>query len=107
MAAYRRVYDSPHQQADCPEPRSALEPYAWQSSMAFLHMHETTIDLYVLAHYQITALHLNDGQPHWHVSHAPVSVTGMDRCDCIVCQNIQIYSTLESSSYIEFVEQCK
>ena len=28
MAAYRRVYDSRHLQADCQEPRSALEPYA-------------------------------------------------------------------------------
>ena len=28
MAAYRRVYDSRHLQADCREPRSAPEPYA-------------------------------------------------------------------------------
>jgi len=28
MAAYRRVYDSHHLQADCPEPGSAPEPYA-------------------------------------------------------------------------------
>ena len=28
MAAYRRVYDSPHLQADCQEPGSAPEPYA-------------------------------------------------------------------------------
>ena len=28
MAAYSRVYDSRHQQADCQEPGSALEPYA-------------------------------------------------------------------------------
>ena len=27
MAAYRRVYDSRHQQADCQEPESAPEPY--------------------------------------------------------------------------------
>jgi len=27
-AAYRRVYDSHHLQADCQEPESALEPYA-------------------------------------------------------------------------------
>ena len=32
-AAYRRVYDSRHLQADCQEPRSAPEPYARQSSM--------------------------------------------------------------------------
>jgi len=28
MAAYRRVYDSRHLQADCQEPVSAPEPYA-------------------------------------------------------------------------------
>ena len=28
MAAYRRVYDCRHLQADCQEPRSAPEPYA-------------------------------------------------------------------------------
>ena len=28
MAAYRRVYDTRHLQADCQEPRSAPEPYA-------------------------------------------------------------------------------
>jgi len=28
MAAYRRVYDSHHLQADCQEPESAPEPYA-------------------------------------------------------------------------------
>jgi len=28
MAAYRRVYDSRHLQADCKEPGSAPEPYA-------------------------------------------------------------------------------
>jgi len=33
MAAYRRVYDSRHLQADYQEPGSAPEPYAWQSSM--------------------------------------------------------------------------
>ena len=32
MAAYRRVYDSRHPQADCQEPGSAPEPYARQSS---------------------------------------------------------------------------
>ena len=32
MAAYRRVYESHHLQADCQEPGSAPEPYARQSS---------------------------------------------------------------------------
>jgi len=32
MAAYRRVYDSRHPQADCQEPGSAPEPYAQKSS---------------------------------------------------------------------------
>jgi len=37
MAPYRRVYDSRHLQADCQEPGSAPEPYAWQSSMGYLY----------------------------------------------------------------------
>ena len=35
MAAYRRVYDSRHLQADCQKPGSAPEPYARQSSMGY------------------------------------------------------------------------
>jgi len=35
MAAYRRVYDSRHLQADCQEPGSAPERYARQSSMGY------------------------------------------------------------------------
>jgi len=38
MAAYSRVYDSRHLQADCQEPRSAPEPYARQSSMGYLYL---------------------------------------------------------------------
>ena len=34
MAAYCRVYDSRHLQADCQKPGSAPEPYARQSSIA-------------------------------------------------------------------------
>ena len=37
MAAYRRVCDSRHLQADCQEPGSAPEPYARQSSMGCLY----------------------------------------------------------------------
>jgi len=33
MAAYRRVYDSRHLQANCQDPGSAPEPYARQSSI--------------------------------------------------------------------------
>ena len=36
MAAYRRVYDSRHLQADCKAPGSAPEPYARQSRMGYL-----------------------------------------------------------------------
>ena len=44
MAAYRRVYDSRHLQADCQEPGSAPEPYARQSSMGyFFHGRERSI----------------------------------------------------------------
>jgi len=42
MAAYHRVYDSRHLQADCQEPGSAPEPYDRPSSMGnglpFLHI---------------------------------------------------------------------
>jgi len=38
MAAYRRVYDSRHLQADCQEPGSAPEPYAWQSSVGYIYV---------------------------------------------------------------------
>ena len=37
MAAYRRVYDSRHLQADCQGPGSAPEPYALQSSMGTIN----------------------------------------------------------------------
>ena len=43
MAAYRRVYDSHHLQADCQEPGSAPEPYARQSSMGYLYLFSTNI----------------------------------------------------------------
>ena len=36
MAAYRRVYESHHLQADCQVPGSAPEPYARQSTMGYL-----------------------------------------------------------------------
>ena len=36
MAAYHRVYDKRHLQADCQEPGSAPEPYARLSSMGYL-----------------------------------------------------------------------
>jgi len=38
MAAYYRVYDSRHLQADCQEPGSAPGPYARQSSMGYLYL---------------------------------------------------------------------
>jgi len=38
MAAYRRVDDSCHLQADCQEPGSAPEPYARLSSMGYLYL---------------------------------------------------------------------
>ena len=37
-AAYRRVYDSRHLQADCKEPGSAPELYARQSSIGYLYL---------------------------------------------------------------------
>jgi len=46
MAAYRRVYDSHHLQADCQEPGLAPEPYARQSSMGDLYLFYTTTTLH-------------------------------------------------------------
>jgi len=43
VAAYRRVYDSRHIQADCEEPGSAPEPYARQSSMGYLYLLPTDL----------------------------------------------------------------
>jgi len=43
MAAYRRVYDSRHLQADCQEPESAPEPYARQSSTGCLYLFSTEL----------------------------------------------------------------
>ena len=45
MAAYRLVYDSRHQQADCQEPGSAPEPYARQSSMGYLYLFYFTVTM--------------------------------------------------------------
>jgi len=38
MAAYHRVYDSRHLQADCQEPGSAPEPYALRSITGYLYL---------------------------------------------------------------------
>ena len=38
MAAYRRVYDSRHRQADCQEPGSAPEPYARNRVLAMFYV---------------------------------------------------------------------
>jgi len=38
MAAYRRVYDLRHLQADCQGPGSAPEPYVGQLSMGYLYL---------------------------------------------------------------------
>ena len=46
MAAYRRVYDSRHLQADCQEPGSALEPYARYSSMGYFYLFYVFLKLF-------------------------------------------------------------
>jgi len=53
MAAYRRVYDSRHLQADCQEPGSAPEPYARQSSMGYLFS-------YLIIIFDAKEMHLGD-----------------------------------------------
>jgi len=45
MAAYRRVYDSRHLQADCQEPGSAPEPYTLGSRVwATVNQHLPCVD---------------------------------------------------------------
>ena len=54
MAAYRRVYDSHHLQADCQEPGSAAEPYA--------QVIEYGVPLLVMCrcqHYKLQLFHTN------------------------------------------------
>jgi len=48
MAAYRRVYDSRHLQADCQEPGSAPEPYTRLSSMGYLYLFYNGVNVYEL-----------------------------------------------------------
>ena len=43
MAAYYRVYDSCHLQADCQEPGSAPKPYARQLSTGYLYPFFTSL----------------------------------------------------------------
>jgi len=49
MAAYRRVYDSRHLQADCQEPGLAPEPYARQSSVGYLFNRHSRNDCMMMA----------------------------------------------------------
>ena len=50
MAAYRRVYDSRHLQADCQESGSAAEPYARQSSTVYRYLFYTCSICYAPGH---------------------------------------------------------
>ena len=50
MAAYRRVYDSRHLQADCQEPGSSPEPYARKSSMGYLYLFIVVHCIIILRH---------------------------------------------------------
>jgi len=56
MAAYRRVYDSRHMQADCQEPGSAPEPYARQSSMGYFYLFSAQRSFYRGAYYRLLRL---------------------------------------------------
>jgi len=47
MAAYRRVYDSGHLQADFQQPCSAPEPYVRQSSMGYIYLLRPTRALWL------------------------------------------------------------
>ena len=56
MAAYRRVYDSRHLQADCQEPGSASEPNARQSSMGYVYLFFTFHNDYTV--YPVNTFHV-------------------------------------------------
>jgi len=53
MAAYRRVYDSRHVQADCQEPGSAREPHARQSNMGCLYLFHLGCEILAGADYHV------------------------------------------------------
>ena len=65
MAAYRRVYDSRHLQADCQEPGSAPEPYAWQSRMGYLFSLRTAVQFSSCAKEEALASVLSDQPPQF------------------------------------------
>jgi len=48
MAAYSRVYDSRHLQADCQQPGPAPEPYAQNSSMGYFTFTNLPLPLLIL-----------------------------------------------------------
>jgi len=58
MAAYRRVYDSRHLQADCQEPGSAPEPYARQLSMGY-HTRYIQYNTWQYKALNVTTMHTN------------------------------------------------
>ena len=61
MAAYRRVYDSPHLHADCQEPGLAPEPCARQSSMDYLYLFTGTELIHLSAVHIMVACGLHSG----------------------------------------------
>ena len=85
MAAYRRVYDSYHLQADCQEPGSAPEPYARQSSMDCLYLYTCSLTVvskrirYVMLCYRRNSQDKTANETYVHV--AEDSFTGLYRAE--------------------------
>ena len=62
MAAYSRVYDSRHLQADCQEPASAPKPYARQSTLVQLFVERGKLCSFV-------TFSVNDNRYYFHQNH--------------------------------------
>ena len=85
MAAYRRVYDSRHLQADCQEPGSAPEPYA-RRTLRFLvasalDLHFTSCHICPstgLAIHRASHPHTHRASPPAHPQGQPSTPTGLD-----------------------------
>ena len=88
MAAYRRVYDSRHLQADCQEPGSAPEPHDRQSSMGYVTFF-TFYNVYTV--YRVNTFH--------------VPVTGLTTHNTLAVDLPQ-YFVSSSQLYFYFLMDC-
>jgi len=95
MAAYRWVYDSRHLQADCQEPGSALEPYAWWSTMSYVYLLIGTR----------TLLHLHLDCFWYHYYYYSARDRGAEYCEELVCLSACVYVCLSAIILSYFKKQ--